>query len=269
VAPCTGNLVLNTCGSDYDTDISVHTGCPGNASNQIACDDDAFANGPCPNTLQSYLSVPVTSGNAYLIRVSGFNTATGNYVLSIHQQPNDDCRDALAAGLGNTAFDTRCATVDGTASCIFNTNITPDVWFNHTATCTGPHWFDLCGSSYDTALSVESGACGSLVELACNDDQGARCAASTLHSFVAVRLVAGTTYKVRVSGYNTQTGTGTMNIKCCRADINLSGVVSVQDLFDFLAFYFANDPRADVNASGVISVQDIFDFLAYYFAGCP
>jgi len=54
----------------------------------------------------------------------------------------------------------------------------------------------------------------------------------------------------------------------CTADFNLSGTLSVQDIFDFLAAYFGNDPLADFNASGTISVQDIFDFLAAYFAGC-
>lgn len=54
----------------------------------------------------------------------------------------------------------------------------------------------------------------------------------------------------------------------CRADFNMSGVVSVQDIFDFLAAYFANDIRADFNRSTEVSVQDIFDFLAAYFAGC-
>jgi hypothetical protein len=43
----------------------------------------------------------------------------------------------------------------------------------------------------------------------------------------------------------------------------------VQDIFDFLAAYFAGNPRADFNHSTTISVQDIFDFLAAYFAGCP
>ncbi|MCC6323157.1 MAG: hypothetical protein IT438_17165 [Phycisphaerales bacterium] len=54
----------------------------------------------------------------------------------------------------------------------------------------------------------------------------------------------------------------------CPSDINCSGEVSVQDIFDFLAAYFADDPRADFNATGTISVQDIFDFLAAYFSGC-
>jgi hypothetical protein len=55
----------------------------------------------------------------------------------------------------------------------------------------------------------------------------------------------------------------------CVADFNNSGAATVQDIFDFLAGYFAGDPRADVNRSGSLSVQDIFDFLAAYFEGCP
>ncbi len=54
----------------------------------------------------------------------------------------------------------------------------------------------------------------------------------------------------------------------CAGDFNLSGTVSVQDIFDFLAAYFANSPSADVNNSGMVSVQDIFDFLVLYFGPC-
>jgi hypothetical protein len=54
----------------------------------------------------------------------------------------------------------------------------------------------------------------------------------------------------------------------CGADFNGSGSVSVQDIFDFLAAFFADDARADFNDSGAIGVQDIFDYLAAYFLGC-
>jgi hypothetical protein len=37
------------------------------------------------------------------------------------------------------------------------------------------------------------------------------------------------------------------------------------DLFLFLELYFSGDPRADVNETGGLSVQDIFDFLAGFF----
>jgi hypothetical protein len=54
----------------------------------------------------------------------------------------------------------------------------------------------------------------------------------------------------------------------CRADFNAVGGVTVQDIFDFLAAWFANDPRANFNGAGGITVQDIFDFLSAWFSGC-
>lgn len=55
---------------------------------------------------------------------------------------------------------------------------------------------------------------------------------------------------------------------CCKADFNGASGVSVQDIFDFLAGWFAGSPQADFNGVNGISVQDIFDFLAAWFAGC-
>jgi len=54
----------------------------------------------------------------------------------------------------------------------------------------------------------------------------------------------------------------------CLADYNCTGTITVQDIFDFLADYFAGAPKADVNGSGTLTVQDIFDFLSAYFSGC-
>lgn len=55
----------------------------------------------------------------------------------------------------------------------------------------------------------------------------------------------------------------------CRADVNGSGSVSVQDVFDFLSAYFSGTAAGDFNQSGAVSVQDIFDYLTAYFVGCP
>ncbi len=55
----------------------------------------------------------------------------------------------------------------------------------------------------------------------------------------------------------------------CPADFNCSGVVNINDIFDFLAGWFAGAPAADFNGVGGIGIQDIFDFLAAWFAGCP
>lgn len=58
------------------------------------------------------------------------------------------------------------------------------------------------------------------------------------------------------------------NPPVCTADFDHSGTVGVQDIFSYLAAWFAGDPAADINSGGV-SVQDLFEFLALWFAGCP
>jgi hypothetical protein len=54
----------------------------------------------------------------------------------------------------------------------------------------------------------------------------------------------------------------------CAADVNRSGTVTVQDVFDYLAAYFGGTIDGDFNADGGVTVQDIFDFLSGYFGGC-
>jgi hypothetical protein len=63
----------------------------------------------------------------------------------------------------------------------------------------------------------------------------------------------------------------------CTADFNNSGAATVQDVFDYLAAWFAQcaapgDPpctrTADIDGSGDITLQDLFDFLSDWFAGC-
>lgn len=80
-APATGTLNLNSCGSGYETVLSVHSGCPGTSSNQLACNDDCGGS-PCGG-VASCLSRAVTAGVTYRIRVSGYNGATGNFTLSV------------------------------------------------------------------------------------------------------------------------------------------------------------------------------------------
>ncbi len=54
----------------------------------------------------------------------------------------------------------------------------------------------------------------------------------------------------------------------CAADFNGDGTVGSQDFFDFLAAFFAEDPRADFNGDAVINSQDFFAFLGAFFTGC-
>lgn len=55
----------------------------------------------------------------------------------------------------------------------------------------------------------------------------------------------------------------------CPADFNGDGDDTLQDLFDFLAAWFARNPAADINNLDGVTVQDLFDFLTAWFGGCP
>jgi len=93
-----GTLTLDLCDSSFDTVVSVHTGCPGTASNQIGCNDNAgwFVCGILPVD-QSKLSVSVTAGQTYHIRVSG-NNVTGAYSMTLSGPncvPGPTCDDGI------------------------------------------------------------------------------------------------------------------------------------------------------------------------------
>lgn len=81
VASCTGNATIDLCGSSYDTKLAVYNGgsCPSSASAD-GCNDDACGPG---QGLQSQVVLPVVAGNSYLIRIGGYEGATGNGTLSI------------------------------------------------------------------------------------------------------------------------------------------------------------------------------------------
>ena len=79
----------------------------------------------------------------------------------------------------------------------------------------------------------------------------------------------------RLRGYAWGENIGWMNLDdanvfvgVCPADYNGDGLLNVQDIFDFLAGWFAGSPNADFNGVGGLGVQDIFDFLGAWFAGC-
>ncbi|MCB0354296.1 MAG: hypothetical protein KDD64_12250, partial [Bdellovibrionales bacterium] len=49
------------------------------------------------------------------------------------------------------------------------------------------------------------------------------------------------------------------------SDFNHDGIVTQQDLFDFLEAFFAQSQAADVDHSGIVSIQDLFNFLNDWF----
>lgn len=70
-----GNVTIDTFGaaSNYDTALAVFDGCGGS---ELACNDDTSG-------LLSQVTVNMTAGVEYLIRVSGYNGASGTYELLV------------------------------------------------------------------------------------------------------------------------------------------------------------------------------------------
>jgi len=75
-----GLLKVSLAGSEYDTVLSVHRGCPGTTANQAACNDNFFG-------LQSYVQLNVNPANEYWIRISGAAGASGTFRMSLTGPP--------------------------------------------------------------------------------------------------------------------------------------------------------------------------------------
>ena len=124
------------------------------------------------------------------------------------QLVNDECDGALPIALGLVPGDTDQASDSPiTGSCAtFGGTIGADVWFRYTPSENGLLLLSLVSgggfASFDTVLSVFSGPCAGLSEVACNDDAGP----FVLQSKVAAPVLMGQEYFIELGGWNGGTG---------------------------------------------------------------
>src|SRR5262249_44775758 len=98
-------------------------------------------------------------------------------------------------------------------------------WYKVVATAGQNLHIQTCGSTIDTVVAVYSGTCGSLTELACNDDVAVSCGTCTAPaSSLNLLNVAPRTYTIRVSAQGIGLGgaftllvTNVVNDDCCSA----------------------------------------------------
>ena len=76
VAPATGTVEVNLCGTGYDCAVQAFMG-PCNALQPLACNDDTCG-------LQSVISFQGVTGQVYHIRVGGYSGSTGNGTMTIN-----------------------------------------------------------------------------------------------------------------------------------------------------------------------------------------
>ncbi len=210
----TGDFVTaSTCGTaTFDTKLSVFSGSCG-ALTCVGGNDDFSGCG-----LTSQVGFLSEVGTDYFILVHGFLGETGSFDLSFTCTPitvaNDLCSGALPFACGETITgSTVDATPEGEAPCGVS-NTAPGVWYKFTGdgslvtatTCNA-------GNLFDTKISVFEGACGSLLCVAGNDDDGG-CAVDPFFSTVSWVANTGTDYFILVHGFGTATGTFEMSASC-------------------------------------------------------
>jgi hypothetical protein len=200
-------LTISLCGSQFDTVLSIHNGCPGTDLNQVACNDDFCG-------LQSQVAFAATAGTNYRIRIAGFDGAQGTFQLSVQCNgnptgpPNDACASAIVVGVGTVFGTTIGASNDGSSSCGGN-QTTSDVWYRFDATSHCRLQASTCGALYDSALSVHTACPGTVAnEIACNDDS------CSLQSTVTAEVFPGSSYWIRVFGFNGNTGNFPLAVSC-------------------------------------------------------
>jgi hypothetical protein len=124
---------------------------------------------------------------------------------------NDLCGDAVPIGPGRFGFSNAGAATDGPAAC---GGLGSDIWYLYTAPCDGTVSINTCEHAnevgYDTAIAAYTGFCGSLTEVACDDDSA--CAVSSLRSAISFAVTRGTTYFLRVGGFIGNTGSGVLTV---------------------------------------------------------
>ncbi|RME41177.1 MAG: hypothetical protein D6788_01805, partial [Planctomycetota bacterium] len=144
----------------------------------------------------------------------GIDTCDGAGVCSGTPDPecNDDCAFAVPVTEGvNLGNNVNRGPDDAEASCQPDSN--NDVWFVYTASCTTTVFASTTGSvftpSNDPVLSVYD-ACPNQggMEIACDDDSGVDLQAALLFN-----TTAGTSYWIRVAGFENNAGSIVLNIE--------------------------------------------------------
>jgi hypothetical protein len=224
-ATCTGNAVASTCNqAAFDTTLSAFDACGGT---ELACNDDS---GGCSGNT-SVASFPVVSGNTYLVRIAGYNGASGTFSLTMSCElplANDDCATAeLVAALPfTTTVDNSTAASSppaGSCNSASATDMQNDVWYTFTVanSCDFTVTIDYdAGGGYDGITALYTGACGGLTEVACGDEPEP-------NVIDVIGAVPGT-YYLQVGDWGTSPGGGVTDVSIVEAVAGSCGVVPVE-----------------------------------------
>jgi len=195
---------------------------------------------------------------------------------------NDTCTNALTLSTGVPFF---FSTVNATSSgpdhddCQYfgNDSINNDIWLEWTATCNGWMTVSTCGTvDFDSKIAIYGpGILGSLCPgptlfsaqlLGCADDTD-DCDGNSTELSVAV--YSGTKYRIRLGGYNTADGEGTILVTCGIPNDTCSTAMEIFDgLTNFSTVGAASEGLNVINCDGAGSSTINRDIWFVYKATC-
>ena len=157
-----GTLVIDTRGSNFDTVLTVYTGTAVNALSRIATNDDTAFDGRY--TLQSRVTLGVTAGTDYWVRVNSYASTRGTITLNWTQTV-----DCAASTVANDPFCGRRTLIGATATHSVDTSslsIETDepgsgsrsVWYTYTPTANGTLEIGRPDAPGDTWIDVYTGS---------------------------------------------------------------------------------------------------------------
>tara|TARA_Y100000589_G_scaffold104192_1_gene98516 strand:+ start:37533 stop:40265 length:2733 start_codon:yes stop_codon:yes gene_type:complete len=211
-----------TAGSSYIIRVGGYTdGTTGSGTMNVSC--EPFAPGACCLGTDLCQEVP---GQLDCESFGGTWQGNGSFCFDVDCDPtpaNNLCEDATEAVLGANAFDTTFATAElpdpddtDCADTFLDWASSPDVWFSYTPAEDGSLTIDTCdAASYDTSMVLYTGDCANLVQVACNGDDASGSFSGCQQYYSAIvnfQATGGTTYYIRLGGWNGATGAGTLNV---------------------------------------------------------
>lgn len=222
-ATCSGPAVFSLCGSEYDTKLAVYNGSACPTDSPLACNDDGCGTGV--ERVESRVTLTVTSGQQYLVRVGGYVGARGNGQLTIACNV-DNC--ALATTTCFSASPTHkpgCS--DATcchATCALDTFCCDVIWDDFCAgeasgVCTGNFpacaaGAGDCGTADGTPGCQDAACCNKICAsdpYCCLTDWDANCVSEAQSGcFLTCNSRAG-------DCLSAHTGAGCSQITCCQA----------------------------------------------------
>ncbi len=146
----------------------------------------------------------------------------------------DECEESTQIYIGSNEFDTTASTASTPSpdesmcpDTQLNWNNSPDVWMFWTSTSTGVVTFSTCDvDSYDTSMVLYEGSCDN--QVACNGDGQGDSDCQQYYSLIEFPALAGTTYYLRMGGWQGSTGSGSITVSfvgdedtgaCCTGDV--------------------------------------------------